>query len=412
MEEGAATRSAMRGVAVGRQALPLVGPQVTCGEVFVEQPETAGSAVSRYTTYLVRGELRGGPVFRTRRRYSDFEWLRKVLVAHFPGIVVPQIPKKQRTGRFEEAFIEARRAGLEEFLQRCFRRKFIAMQSPLLARFLEASEEDLEDLKKKLEARPLAEKCKEFKVAFAQELRKIELPPDDSRLMECRSFVESQLVSLKELSTAVGKVAEAQRAVTSAVTAAQRRLGNVCQEESGVLTETHSLEQPRVELLASLRQQNEVMEGAPALHYDVFLSAIEWEFDDAEAMSEALETLDALQKHLQETKKKKVVSIENTQKRVELGEKPSMLGQIWAGKKDKEGQLQSLRRDVDEASEEAVMAEEWYVAARTIAIGQEIDMFLAEKVAIHRWAKEAFANRLHGTLQSLAQVWGALAPPE
>ncbi|CAK0849114.1 unnamed protein product [Prorocentrum cordatum] len=96
-------------------ALPLFEAAEACGQAWVERPETAGSAVNRYTTYLVRGTLgREEAAFSSRRRYSDFEWLRKALVANFPGVRVPPLPRKQRAGRFEDAFVEARRSGLED----------------------------------------------------------------------------------------------------------------------------------------------------------------------------------------------------------------------------------------------------------------------------------------------------------
>eukprot|EP00929_Paragymnodinium_shiwhaense_P060418 TRINITY_DN3017_c0_g1_i1.p1 TRINITY_DN3017_c0_g1~~TRINITY_DN3017_c0_g1_i1.p1 ORF type:complete len:185 (+),score=9.19 TRINITY_DN3017_c0_g1_i1:74-556(+) len=71
-------------------------------EARVEKPETVGSAVQKYTTYLVNGKLHDGATFSSRKRYSDFEWLRKAMGEQFPGICIPPLPKKQKLGRFED----------------------------------------------------------------------------------------------------------------------------------------------------------------------------------------------------------------------------------------------------------------------------------------------------------------------
>jgi sorting nexin-3/12 len=86
------------------------------------------------------------PVFKhkessVRRRYSEFEWLRNelerdskvcifnstLLILNFFQIIVPplpgkafkrQLPFRQDDGIFEEGFIEERRKGLEQFLNK------------------------------------------------------------------------------------------------------------------------------------------------------------------------------------------------------------------------------------------------------------------------------------------------------
>lgn len=49
------------------------------------------------------------------RRYKQFDWLHERLVEKFSLIPIPPLPAKQQTGRFEEQFIEHRRAQLQEF---------------------------------------------------------------------------------------------------------------------------------------------------------------------------------------------------------------------------------------------------------------------------------------------------------
>ncbi|XP_063422994.1 sorting nexin-10B-like isoform X2 [Mytilus trossulus] len=53
----------------------------------------------------------------TRRRYSEFEWLRKTLKNHHPLVTPPQLPPKKYFGdRFDPSFIAFRMTGLEDFL--------------------------------------------------------------------------------------------------------------------------------------------------------------------------------------------------------------------------------------------------------------------------------------------------------
>mmetsp|Transcript_55478 Transcript_55478/g.154642 ORF Transcript_55478/g.154642 Transcript_55478/m.154642 type:complete len:441 (-) Transcript_55478:98-1420(-) len=383
------------------------------GEARVEQPETSGGAMQRYTTYLVHAQLKTSPAvpFCTRKRYSDFEWLRKTLVAHFPGVRVPPLPKKQRTGRFEEAFIEARRGGLEEFLQRCLGRRQLAIDSPTLRRFLEAPEDAMEELKKDFDKRTVEVKCQEFKVAFAQELRVLGLPADDSRLVTCRSFLESQTTKLRDLLAVFRDLVDAQRAVTSAVVGAQDRLANVCSDESSALADAQAIEQPRIELLAAFRQQSEAMEEAPAQHYDFLLTATERELVEAEAMQEALESLDALQQGLQDVKRK-VSTLEAQYARLVGNEEPpSTLGKLLTFRqKDPGTQREEMNTELEQRTSESVTTEEFYLAARTISIGQEVDRYLAEKVAMHREAKDTFARQARETAERMASIWGSTLP--
>uniref|UniRef100_U3J4G0 Sorting nexin 12 n=1 Tax=Anas platyrhynchos platyrhynchos TaxID=8840 RepID=U3J4G0_ANAPP len=85
-----------------------------------------------------RGLVRGSPGLKTnlpifklkescvRRRYSDFEWLKnelerdsKIVVPPLPGKALKrQLPFRGDEGIFEESFIEERRQGLEQFINK------------------------------------------------------------------------------------------------------------------------------------------------------------------------------------------------------------------------------------------------------------------------------------------------------
>ncbi|XP_005088897.1 sorting nexin-12 [Aplysia californica] len=99
-------------------------------EIDVSDPQTHGVAKKRYTDYEVRMKT-NLPVFKlkessVRRRYSDFEWLRnelerdsKIVVPPLPGKALKrQLPFRGDDGIFEDEFIEDRRKGLEQFINK------------------------------------------------------------------------------------------------------------------------------------------------------------------------------------------------------------------------------------------------------------------------------------------------------
>ncbi len=55
-----------------------------------------------------------------RRRYSDFEWIRDLLVFRYHGCFVPMLPSKTMTGKGEAA-IKLRMEGLQYFLCECLK---------------------------------------------------------------------------------------------------------------------------------------------------------------------------------------------------------------------------------------------------------------------------------------------------
>ncbi|KAM8847491.1 sorting nexin-3 [Synchiropus splendidus] len=106
------------------------GPPSNFLEIDVSNPETIGVGRGRFTTYEVRLKT-NLPIFKlkescVRRRYSDFEWLRaeleresKVVVPPLPGkALIRQLPFRGDDGIFADAFIEERRQGLEQFLNK------------------------------------------------------------------------------------------------------------------------------------------------------------------------------------------------------------------------------------------------------------------------------------------------------
>eukprot|EP00439_Symbiodinium_sp_Y106_P062313 s1477_g9.t1 len=390
-----------------RCTLPFLTVGAPCGEVTVRDPETVGSTMTKHTTYLIRGHLEDKPPFSVRRRYSDFEWFRKALTAQFPGIRVPPLPKKRVSGRFEESFVEARRAGLEEFLHRCLRIPQLSKECPIFQRFLESAGEgegiSLEELRRSFDGRSISEMCAAFQTAFADQLARLESPPDDSKLSDAKSFLEAHVVKLRDL-TVVRDACDAQKHATALASTAQAKFASVSSSDAA-----DSARKPRSIIAAALKQQDEVFQEAPGFHYDLLLAAAERELDETEAMQEALLGLGALHQRLVDAQQKRVF-VEVEQKRLssrtDPGE-PSALGKLF-GKRDKTTKLEDLASQHAQSLEEAKYAEEWYASARVIAISRELDAFWAEQVALNNWLQLEIARRFRATSLRLASTWETL----
>lgn len=85
-------------------------------KVIIQNPKASEKSLltGSYITYEIITECQG---WNVRRRYSDFEWLRNVLIKCFPRLLVPPLPgKKYGNRRFEQDFIEKRMKFLQMFL--------------------------------------------------------------------------------------------------------------------------------------------------------------------------------------------------------------------------------------------------------------------------------------------------------
>ena len=83
----------------------------------ITEPEKidGGFFTKAYITYLIKTFPLNLSV---RRRYSDFEWLRQILLTFFSSSIIPPIPKKNKLGgdKFNESFLLKRMRTLEKFL--------------------------------------------------------------------------------------------------------------------------------------------------------------------------------------------------------------------------------------------------------------------------------------------------------
>lgn len=99
------------------------GPQLNTFEITVGDPIKVGDITSAHIVYTVHTKT-NSPNFSSvetsvTRRYKDFRWLYHALENNNPGIIIPPPPEKQAVGRFDEDFVESRRAALENMLNKC-----------------------------------------------------------------------------------------------------------------------------------------------------------------------------------------------------------------------------------------------------------------------------------------------------
>ncbi|ORX97821.1 Vps5-domain-containing protein [Basidiobolus meristosporus CBS 931.73] len=91
-------------------------------DISVSEPQKVGDPISAYIVYKVKTHTTS-PLFKSAelsvtRRYRDFLWLYNQLVNNHPGVIVPPVPEKHALGRFQDEFVETRRAALEKCLSK------------------------------------------------------------------------------------------------------------------------------------------------------------------------------------------------------------------------------------------------------------------------------------------------------
>lgn len=95
------------------------------------KPVETGFLSSNYVNYEVET---AAMQWLVRRRYSDFEWLRTVLIKYNPGQVVPPLPnKKIGSRRFEVDFIEKRMMFLQKFIDAVLLSDYFKASEPLIS---------------------------------------------------------------------------------------------------------------------------------------------------------------------------------------------------------------------------------------------------------------------------------------
>lgn len=132
---------------------PAWQPKIPGFRVLVHSPSKRSSGISgAYTVYNVTSLVQhkepgdeavrsGSSVYITvQRRFSHFVVLHTALLKRLPGIALPPLPEKQYAGRFNAAFVEARRGDLERYLDRIVRHP-IARYAEVVTSFLSCGDD-------------------------------------------------------------------------------------------------------------------------------------------------------------------------------------------------------------------------------------------------------------------------------
>ena len=94
----------------------------------------AGITSSGHTIYQIEGRDSLG-LIKINRRFKEFLYLREMLHARYPGLVIPPVPSKMWTGSMAEEVVSDRRLHLDMFLQQLCHYKYYA-QMPEVQVFL------------------------------------------------------------------------------------------------------------------------------------------------------------------------------------------------------------------------------------------------------------------------------------
>lgn len=119
--------------------------------VEVGAPTTIGSGLSKHTVFTITTTT-SLPYWSRKdavvyRRYRDVVWLHDRLCSIFPGVIIPPIPGKKLVGNMDAEFVEARRAALEDYLNRVTHHPRLAKDSFDLQTFLVSTSDGLAALK-------------------------------------------------------------------------------------------------------------------------------------------------------------------------------------------------------------------------------------------------------------------------
>ncbi|KAH7647386.1 hypothetical protein FG379_003053 [Cryptosporidium bovis] len=269
-------------------------------QVNVTDPENKSMGLGKYTVYLVSGVTPDGHNFSTRKRYSDFEWLRSTLVMQFPGVFIPPIPKKKKVGRFEKDFIEFRRRYLEEFLRRIFNRNYL-VSSELVRTWLNRSDSGMETLKKEESNRPLFDIVTQYFSSFDSVLstdntsnhgfgrpsNRFSVPKvDTSPISEFSSRLESHFAKLEQLSEHLNTITCSYNRIHHSFKEIPSLFHNICLDNG-----TNS----RLDLSTIFMNLYNMNSSSAQKHYDMLHGIITREMNDTECMIEAVQTLEKMQ---------------------------------------------------------------------------------------------------------------------
>lgn len=365
--------------------LPLLGESL-CGQVSVSDPQTHGM-VQKHVSYLVAGVV-GDLKFESRKRFSDFEYLRKALLVTFPGLSLPQLPEKNSSRRFEIDFIEARRLGLEQFLHRLFQRPQLLLanhESSFLLRFLEAQEitkqmhDELETFKEDPEKKAAA-----FKASFSEELANFEKPKGDNGIRAFKGFLDKHISSLRENIKNCQELLTIERQQEKIGRTTFDSLSTMVKDEMEILKDLGVERCPRQHVLEAFRMQHQV--AGICFRYERLVAVTQRELEDSEAMMEAIGEIGAMKIELQELQQKVRHHMEQSKKLAEGSP-----------------EMEKFKKDLQVVKDRHNCILDLYNACCTVFVNQEIKLFFQQKDLLLEWWRSEFQE---AASRSAQQAYG------
>jgi hypothetical protein len=191
----------------------------------MSDPNTVSSTFTSYTTYLVTSTLNAEGV---RRRYSDFDWLRDVLVARYHGIAVPLMPEKRLVGNQSRSFIEERMQGLEQFVLLVLSNPYLRLDATLRMFLTQKGQAEFEQAKKAAAGGVGADPTTNAGLArWFGVLRALPLPADaDASINELNAAVDDMEARVVAALSAVTRYWEAAKATAESLRLMRDSMGD------------------------------------------------------------------------------------------------------------------------------------------------------------------------------------------
>jgi hypothetical protein len=266
------------------------------GRILVGEPELRGGTFTQHHVFKVSSSA--GAVEHVFRRYTDFVWLRNVLVKAFPGIFIPPLPEKKALGNKDSTFVESRRLDLQRWLARIVARDFLADHEGValfLHRATSSFEDDCKALTKATDAKPLHEIISLYMDLFPELAR---LPASESASFDVeaiRDFLASAETKMTVLAAAADKFVQANYSAVQDLGRLNTALqADVEGEKAFVTSPPTSLKErgpavhPRVDVVDSFIAWHLSLKWSSNAYDDLLLSPLKFELQDIQAMIETV----------------------------------------------------------------------------------------------------------------------------
>eukprot|EP00922_Rhytidocystis_sp_ex-Travisia-forbesii_P025709 GHVS01037716.1.p1 GENE.GHVS01037716.1~~GHVS01037716.1.p1 ORF type:complete len:689 (+),score=133.26 GHVS01037716.1:247-2313(+) len=377
-------------------------------KVRVSDPEvrsgTAGP-LSKHIVYLVTGSSRRCGQFSSRKRYSDFQWLRDQLVLSLPGVFVPPLPRKQKLGRFEEQFVEARRTGLEEFLGRLLNRKNICDTS-LFRIWLVRGEGGMEMLKKEFASRRSQDVLNDYKLIYAPYVNNIGSCSRShlTRFIWFKQFLQKHLATLQELHGGLSKLASLSNSQFYTISNVLSEFCDLKRQENDFLSKVPDIDQPgRDDISGVIYAEAQRRRSAPAHVYDLMEYILAREIEDTESMVDATSSLD----RLVNLKHQNHHATDREEQSLRVVQRSSRGGFMaaWFHRKDKDTQMHEIRVNIEGLRAEILTLDELIDLSRLVLVCSEMPVFLKSKIVTYNVAVREFMHKQQAMAMEEVDVW-------